>query len=218
MAENIAALLGKIGYSYFNLETTVSVEDIIIQILLGKEKRFLKAIPFVIYIATKKASLTLNLSVLLEKAKEKKVIKEVKAILGVTLGILNKIEPDNILIPSLKEFVKKLVSRKKESSFVFAFDEYLYDFIAQKKLYEAEQQIGLAEKINKAREYDFQYALQNLFKPKQREIIQKVIDNKSLTKIEYDYYFKTIKKRLRAVKLLGDFADIVIQKKISKDM
>ncbi|MBI5002442.1 hypothetical protein HZC31_03595 [Candidatus Woesearchaeota archaeon] len=214
MAENITGLLEKIGYSYFKVEKSVSIEDGIIQILLGKEKRFLKAIPFIIYIATKNASLSFNWSLLLEKAREKKVIHEVKAVLGVALDIFTKIEPENTLIPSLK----KIVSKKKESSFVFSFDEYLYDFIAQKKLYEAEQQIGLAEKINKAKEYDFQYALANLFKPKQREIIQKIIDNKQLTKMEYDYYFKTIKKRLRAVKLLGDFADTVIQKKVSKEL
>ena len=214
MAENITLLLEKIGYSYFKVEKPLSVEDLIIHILLGKEKKFLKAIPFIIYITTKNASLHLNFSLLLEKAKEKKVVREVKAILSLALDIFNKTEPENNLIPSLKE----IASRKKESSFVFTFDEYLYDFIAQKKLYEAEQQIGLAEKINKAKEYDFQYALQNLFKPKQREIIQKVIDSKPLTKMEYDYYFKTIKKRLRAVKLLGDFADTVIQKKVSKEV
>lgn len=214
MAENITAVLERIGYSYFKVESAVSIEDLIIQILLGKEKRFLKAIPFVIYISTKKDTLHFNLPLLLEKAKKKKAVTEVKAILGIALVILNKIEPENILIPSLK----KLVSNKKESSFVFSFDEYFYDFIAQKKLYEAEQQIGLAEKINTAKEYDFHYALQVLFKPKQREIIQNIIDSKPLKKGDYDYYFKTIKKRLRAVKLLGDFADVVIQKKVSKEI
>src|SRR3989338_10250585 len=214
MAEDIATLLEKTGYSYFTVEKALSVEDLILQILLGKEKRFLKAIPFIIYITTKKDSLSFNLPLLLEKAKEKKILHELKAVLGVSLDIFTKLEPGNSLIASLK----KIVSKKKESSFVFSFDEYLYDFIAQKKLYEAEQQIGLAEKVNKAKEYDFQYALANLFKPKQREIIQKIIDNRQLTKIEYDYYFKTIKKRLRAVKLLGDFADTLIQKKVSKEL
>ncbi len=214
MAENIAALLDKIGYSYFKVESIVSIEDNIIQILLGKEKRFLKAIPFVIYITTKKSSFSLNLSLLLEKAKEKNVVNDLYAIIHVTIGILSKLEPDNNLIPSLK----KIASHMKQSPLIFSFEEYLYDFIAQKKLYEAEQQLGLADKINKAKEYDFQYALQNLFKPKQREIIQKVVEGKLLTKSEYDYYFKTIKKRLRAVKLLGDFADTVIQKKVSKEI
>ncbi len=213
MAENVGAILERIGYSYFKVEKPMSVEDIIIQILIGKEKRFLKAIPFIVYLSTKESSLSLNLSLLFEKAKKKKIINEVKAILNISLGILIKIEPDNILIHSLK----KLVPQNKEFSFVFTFDDYFYDFIGQKRLYDAEQQIGLAEKINKAKEYDIHYALQNLFKPKQREIIQKIVDSKPLTKIEYDYYFKTIKKRLRAVKLLGNFADTLIQKKISKE-
>lgn len=212
MAKEITSLLENVGYSYFKVEEPIAINDLIIQILLDKEKRFLKAIPFVIYLSSKKSSLSLDISLLIKKAKEKKISNELNALLCVTLNILNKIEADNILTQLLKRFVPK----KKQCSFVFSFDEYLYDFIAQKKLYEAEQQIGLAEKINKAKEYDLQYALQNLFKAKQREIIQKIVDNKPLTKIEYDYYFKTIKKRLRAVKLLGDFADMIIQKKISK--
>ena len=115
MAENITTLLEKIGYSYFKVEKPVSVEDLILQILLGKEKRFLKSIPFIIYITTKNTSLPLNFSLLLEKAKEKKVVHEVKAILSLVLDIFNKTEPENNLIPSLK----KIESRKKESSFVF---------------------------------------------------------------------------------------------------
>ncbi|MEK6867957.1 MAG: hypothetical protein AABX98_03985 [Nanoarchaeota archaeon] len=213
MAEDINTLLERVGYAYFKVEKAISVEDTIIQILLGKEKRFLKAIPFIFYFTTKKPSLLLSLSLLFEKAKEKKVLHELKTIICISMEIFQKIEPENPLVVSFK----KVVALKKTSSFIFTFDEYLYDFIAQKKLYEAEQQIGLAEKLNKAKEYDFEYALQNLFKPRQREIIQKIIDNKPLTKIEYDYYFKTIKKRLRAVKLLGDFADTVIQKKVSKE-
>lgn len=213
MAEDVKEALERIGYSYFKVEAPVSVEELIIQILLGKEKRFLKAIPFVVYLTTKNSSLLLDFNVLLKKAKEKKISNDVKAMLNVTLEILNKVEPEN----TLSAVLKKIISKKKVAHFVFTFDEYFYDFIAQKRLYEAEQQIKLTEKINRTKEYDLQYALQNLFKPKQREIIQKVVDNKLLTKVEYDYYFKTIKKRLRAVKLLGEFADTIIQKKISKN-
>ena len=212
MAENVKEVLERIGYSYFKVEVPVSVEELIIQILSGKEKRFLKAIPFVVYLTTKKPSLLLDFNVLLKKAKEKKISNGVKAILNVTLEILKKVEPEN----TLSGVLKKIIPKKKVAYFVFTFDEYFYDFLAQKKLYEVKQERGLAEKINTAKEYDLQYALQNLFKPKQREIIQKVVDNQLLTKIEYDYYFKTIKKRLRAVKLLGDFADTIIQKKISR--
>ncbi len=211
MAENITTILERIGYSYFKIESPISVEDLIIHIVLGKEKRFLKAVPFIIYVSTKNPSFPLNLPLLLEKAKERKVVNDVKALLRIVLDIFNKTEPKNIIIPPLRKY-----AAKKECTYVFSFDEYLYDFLAQKKLYEAEQQIGLAEKINQAKEYDFHYALQILFKPKQREIIQDIVDGKPLLKGDYDYYFKTIKKRLRAVKLLGDFADTVIQKKVTK--
>lgn len=211
MAEDIASLLERIGYTYFKVEKPLSIEETIIKILSNKEKRFIKAIPFIIYLTTKESSLSLDVEVLLKKAKEKKITNEIKAILSVTWQILEQIKLSNVLISQLKKIVPE-----KKKQFIFSLDEFLYDFISQKKLYEAEQQIGLAQKINKAQEYDVQYGLQTLFKPKQIEIIKKVIDGIPLSKIEYDYYFKTIKKRLRAIKLLGSFADTIIQKKITK--
>ncbi len=211
MAENITALLDKIGYAYFKVEKPLSIENTIIKILSNVEIRFVKAIPFIIYLSTKESQLLLDLNLLIKKAKEKTVLIELKAILSITWQILKKVEPNNKIIPKLEQIISE-----KEKTFIFSFDEFLYDFISQKKLYEAEQQKGLAQKINQAQEYDVQYGLQTLFKPKQIEIIKKIIDGIPLSKIEYDYYFKTIKKRLRAVKLLSSFADTVIQKKISK--
>ncbi|MBI3032066.1 hypothetical protein HYY69_01215 [Candidatus Woesearchaeota archaeon] len=211
MAEDITSLLEKIGYAYFKVEKTIVIEEIIIKILSIKEKRFIKAIPFIIYLSTKESSLHLDLDILIKKAKEKNLWKELKAILSLTAQILKQIESDNILIPKLEKIENKTVKR-----FIFSFEEYKDDFIGQKKRYETEQQIGLAQKISNAKEYDIQYALHILFKPKQIEIIKKIIEGVLLTKIEYDYYFKTIKKRLRAIKLIGDFADTVIQKKVSK--
>lgn len=208
MAEDVKTVLERIGYSYFKVDEPIAIEDVIIQILLGKEKRFLKAIPFVIYLTTKNPSLHLDVDVLLKKAKEKKVSNDVTAIINITKSIIKKVDPQNTVDLTLKK-----IAQKKTTHLVFDFNEYFYDFLAQKKLYETEQQQGLTEKINKTKEDELQYALHTLFKPKQREIIQKLVDNRALTKIEYDYYFKTIKKRLRAVKLLGEFADIVIQKK-----
>ncbi len=246
MAKEIAGLLEQIGYAYFKVEEPINIEEVIIKILLGKEQRFIKAIPFVIYLTAKNKSLSFDVESLLKKAKEKKLNYEVKTLLYLTIKILCILDKDNMLITSLqkkltqqeqtlfnmyfpsKEYpqfnLKRVSSSKKKTVYSetiayinLSFDEYLYDFIAQKKLYEAHQQLSLAEKMNKEKEYDLQYALHILFKPKQKEIIQKIIDGIPLTKVEYDYYFKTIKKRLRAVKLFADFADVVIQKKISKE-
>lgn len=109
------------------------------------------------------------------------------------------------------------VLRKKIRRVYFNFDELLYEFISQKTLFEAREQQTLAEKLNISKEKDLQYALNTLFKPKQLEIINKIADNRALPKVEYDYYFKTIKKRLRAVKLLAEFADNIIPKKVSQE-
>jgi hypothetical protein len=213
MAKDVEVLLENIGYTYFKVGEPILLDDLIIRILCGKEKRYVKAIPFVIYLSTKKEDIIFDLHGLLKKAKAKKLVGEVYELLSVTLQVLEKTDTQNRLIPMLQ----KLVTKKTHCSSLFLFDEYLHDFVVQKKLYEAQQQITMADKIAKEKEDDIQYALHVLFKPKQREIIQKILGDAPLTKIEYDYYFKTIKKRLRAVKLLADFADTLIQKKVSKE-
>ena len=144
MAEDITKVLEQIGYSYFKVEEPISIENTIIQILLGTERRFLKAIPFIIYLTTKNPLLRFDLQKLAQEANKRKIHTNLNAILSVTANIFNKVEPQNVLFPNLQKYLPK----RLQPHFVFSFDEYLYDFIAQKKLYEAEQKIGLAEKIH----------------------------------------------------------------------
>ncbi len=250
--EQIENILEKLGFAYFKIDTEINAEEIIVKIILEGEARFVKAIPFIIYVSQKKENILFDAAKLLTLAKEKDVLLEAKAMLfaaikifritGIigkssdTLSKLAKFEEcftkqENALFDGVfyseryKKFngkargseVKVDELRKKFRKVYFNLDELLYEFISQKTLFEARENVTLAEKLNLSKERDLQYALNTLFKPKQLEIINKIADNRALPKVEYDYYFKTIKKRLRAVKLLAEFADNVIQKKVSKE-
>lgn len=245
MATDIATLLEKIGYSYFKVDEAIPINDLIIKIIVGQEPRFVKAIPFILYLSNKKDTLLCDIPQLLKQAKENHVLPEVKALLYVTLKLFKIVDKGHPLVYVLeKQFIKEEVCllealfhsedyqqfntkttvsdesvsryKKKVVRIYFRFDEFLYEFTSQKTLFEAKERITLAERLNISKEQDLQYALHILFKPKQLEIITKIANDKKLTKVEYDYYFKTIKKRLRAVKLLDEFADSIIQRKVSK--
>ncbi|MBI2136253.1 hypothetical protein HYU06_04220 [Candidatus Woesearchaeota archaeon] len=249
MAEQIENILEKLGYAYFKIDAEIHTEEIIVKIIAEGEARFVKAIPFIIYVSQKKNNILFDAAKLLKFAKEKDVLLEAKAMLYAAIKILRITDKSSDAIVKLAKFEewyskqendlfdnafysekhkqfnrKARVSGAKINEFkkkirrvYFNFDELLYEFISQKTLFEAKEQVTLAEKLNLSKERDLQYALNTLFKPKQLEIINKVADNKALSKVEYDYYFKTIKKRLRAVKLLAEFADTIIQKKVSQE-
>jgi len=246
MAEDVKHLMERLGYSYFKIGESISADEAIIKIISGEEARFVKAIPFIVYLSGKEKNIVLDFGVLIKNAKKKNLLPEAKAILYATLKILNITEKSNKLVPQLqklygtteenlldavfhsKEYVqfnrnsvfsqKKITGfREKLSKVYFRFDELLYEFSLQKALFEAKEKLSLADKLSISKEKDLQYALNTLFKPKQLEIINKVADNRKLTKVEYDYYFKTIKKRLRAAMLIAEFADTLVQKKVSKE-
>ncbi|MBI2664139.1 hypothetical protein HYX10_02240 [Candidatus Woesearchaeota archaeon] len=245
MAEDIAILLEKMGYSYFKIDESINAVDIIVSIILGNEPRFVKAVPFIIYLSEKKHTIIFDIDALLKKAKQKNVLLEAKALLYAAVKILKIADKSNKLISKLeRRFTKhekdladsvffsnehKQFNRagrisaeqrsryqKRLSRIYFGFDELLSEFLSQKTLYEAKAQLTLSDKLSMSRQQNLDYALRVLFKPKQLEIISKVADGRNLPKVEYDYYFKTIKKRLRAAKLLAEFADSIIQKKVSK--
>jgi hypothetical protein len=61
------------------------------------------------------------------------------------------------------------------------------------------------------------FALSFLFKKKQREIIQKILREQALTKTEYEYYIRIIKKRLEALLQIKELAEAVLRKKAKRE-
>ena len=166
MAEDIARILERIGYSYFKLESTIKIDGLITNIIIEHEPRFIKAIPFVIYLSEKKEGILFDIDELLRLAKEKNISEQVKAILFVTAKIVRITDDQNKLLPELnkifsrsdenildsifysqdyKQFNKKIKVadnklvqyKKKIAEIYFNFDEFLYEFISQKTLLQA---------------------------------------------------------------------------------
>lgn len=87
------------------------------------------------------------------------------------------------------------------------------DFLMHKSLKEIQERRTLKERLDISRSRDMMMHLSEIFSPRQREIIQKIIDEKPLSKTEYEYYIRVIKKRLDAIVELKDLAETAIKKK-----
>ena len=75
----------------------------------------------------------------------------------------------------------------------------------------------LIAQISRIKEKGIQDSMSYLFKKKQREIILKVLAEKSLTKTESEYYSRIIKKKLDAIAALSEIASLSLRKQVKRE-
>ncbi|MFH1053948.1 MAG: hypothetical protein V1740_06035 [Candidatus Woesearchaeota archaeon] len=75
---------------------------------------------------------------------------------------------------------------------------------------------SLSSTILRLKEKNLQSSLNILFKKRQKEIILKILNYKTLTKTEYEYYIRTIKKKLDSIIQLHDLSSITLRKEIKR--
>lgn len=225
--------LNKLGLHWFEVDAEIDLAELIIEIIKSRNIRFIKAIPFLIW-----QNLAGNLSSLsLEKLHKLSAKNELRLETAFILKIASKIfeKEKNSFNRELNAIIglmlpkEKLLLLGKEnnlflsflnfkiSSFSDFFEESYQEFRTQKKLSELEQKELLQEKIIKSKELNLRFALSRLFKPKQREIISNILENKPLTKTEYEYYVRIIKKKLEAIRQLNELSEAVLQRKALKE-
>ena len=214
-------LLDKIGYSLFEIEDQIDINKLILDILKTKDLRLIKSIPFVIYKIPK-----------IELIKNNKFKVELDLILFLTRIIFkkNRINQNTL---ELNKFIKENISKKDLETFTKGKNDNLFlkklsfrinsiesfgselntEFIMNKKISELEEKQKIYDSLSKTKELDIRFALSKIFKKKQREIIQKIINNKNLTKTEYEYYIRIIKKKLEAILLLNEIAETTLRRK-----
>lgn len=232
--------LGKLGYTFFEVGEKIIVDSLIIEILKSNERRYIKAIPFIIYqsYTDKDKKPYLDLNRLFWGGKENKIEKEVNAILYVTREIFKATGKREDMIDEISNYLRKNSSEKEIGIFEILFKnkagpapiefenyarnnrinwidlgELASDFLMHKSLAETKERKSMRERLDTSHERNMLIHLSTLFSPKQREIIKKIIDEEPLTKTEYEYYIRVIKKRLEAIADLKDLAETAAKKK-----
>jgi len=70
--------------------------------------------------------------------------------------------------------------------------------------------------LSKIKENELKNSISILFKPKQKDIIFKVLNEEPLTKTEAEYYSRIIKKKLEAITALNDMANMALRKQVRR--
>ena len=183
MAESIESKLSNAG---FKMLGTNEIENLILSILKSKNNRFLKAIPYLIYLHKP------DLKQIENKTDNKKSLKEIIAITRKIFEeekIKNTLQKTNtkIKLPYIefKEEFDLQISRNKKSDLL----------IEKEKIYA---------------ERNLQMWLSQIFTKKEKDIINNILNENKLNKTEYEYYSRKTKKKLNAIVNLKDFAKTVL--------
>lgn len=180
MARTLEQQLSQAGYALLG---TTEIEDLIITLLEQHNTRYLKAIPYLIFIHKP------NIELILQKTKNKKQFEE---ILSITKKIFQEEKIDRELPP---------IQNAKISP---NYSEFKQEFILQIHRFFPTKSLIDKEKIYAERNQEFQLSL--LFTPKEKELLKKLLQEKPFTKTEYEYYSRKTKKKLQAIIQLQEFA------------
>ena len=186
MGMNIEKELISAGYKMLGGDNQ---DKLILEILKTGNIRYLKAIPFLIYLYD------LNIDRIYKQTSNKKLFEN---ILAITKKIFEQ------------EGIKKEI--KFEDIGKLNYSEFKEEFELQKRNINKRESIIDKEKIYAERNLEMQLSL--IFTPKEKEIIKKILNDKFLTKTEREYYSRKTKKKLNALIGLYEFALAILPEKI----
>lgn len=180
MAIEIEKGLADAGYRMLGLDE--SKENLILSILNAGNMRYLKAIPFLIY------SYPIDLERIYSKTKKKKLFAQ---IIAITRRIFSE---EGILkqLPAINETIN------------FDYSDFKQEFEMQK--ISSEKPDLMIEKQKIYAERDLQMHLSQIFTKKEKQIIKRILENKPVSRTDYEYYSRKTRKKLNSIISLYEFA------------
>ena len=184
MARTLSQKLAEAGYQLLGQHN--EIEELILSLLKTKDIRYLKAIPILI------ETYHPDLQKIMAKTKNKGPFAEI-------IGLTRKIFKENGIKIELPAIDKKTSLN---------YEEFKQEFYVQRRRQEKPALWLDKEKFHAER--NLQLWLSYIFTKKEREIIEKIINEKQLTKTEYEYYSRKAKKKLNAIIHLQEFGRAVV--------
>ncbi|MFH1408981.1 MAG: hypothetical protein ABIH34_03670, partial [Nanoarchaeota archaeon] len=176
-----------------------SIDMLILSILKTENMRYLKAIPYLLY------KYRLDAHILYTKTTNKELFNE---ILSITSKIFYELNIDK-RFPRYTGLNKSL-ENKYAKKFKLHYDEFKDEFELQLRNETAPTLFIEKQKIYAER--DLQMYLSQLFTKKERHIIRRLLDEKPISRTDYEYYSRKTKKKLRSITNLYDFANNIYAK------
>ncbi|MBT5021711.1 hypothetical protein HOK51_08655 [Candidatus Woesearchaeota archaeon] len=168
------------------------IEKLIINIINSKNMRYLKAIPFLIY---KHDPDLISLS---KKNKNKDLFNEL-------LNITKKLFFDFNINKELP-----LISKVNTPIKLLNYQEFKEEFELQMKNQTSSDLLIDKQKFHSERNLHFW--LSQIFTNKEKQILQRILGDKPISRTDYEYYSRKTKKKIRSIINLQDFSKSLLEK------
>ncbi len=183
MAGALEKKLSEAGYKMFGEQ---EIEELILSLLKKRDTRLLKAIPYLIYLHKP------DINGIYTKTKQKRLFGEI-------IGIAREIflyEGIDRNLPGIDKPTK------------FNFEEFKGEFDLQKR--RSGQPVLLLDKEKIYAERSLQLWMSQIFTKKEKYILNRLLNDKPLSKTESEYYSRKTKKKLNAITNLQELAKSVL--------
>lgn len=191
MGSNIENQLADAGYKM--LGTDKKNEKLILSILNTSNIRYLKAIPFLIYKCNP------DLSNIYKKTKSKQLFC---AIISIAHNIFSEFKIPTIIPASILS--KSMPEPDYELKFKLHYDEFRDEFEMQLRNEQRPELLINKQKIYAER--NLQMYLSQIFTKKEKQIIKRILEEKPISRTDYEYYSRKTKKKLHSIISLKEFA------------
>ena len=201
--ENLLKELSKLGYPLFEKEDKLDADSALARVAKGGDSRFWEGFPVVLANSAEKGLFNYeNALVQLKQSSDK---SKFNALLAMALALYNALELKfswaKKLLSSLPPRVKKDFDSfkeklKRDALFTVAGREMSAQRLKTTfRNYFRKSQSSLNELLSVKEELGVEYALSQVFSPKQKELFLKKLKSEKLTKTEKEYFSRCVKKK-----------------------
>lgn len=193
MAGKIEKKLAEAGYRMLGIYE--DMEKLILDILKTKNTRYLKAIPFLIY------KYKIDITGIDKSYRDDGLFH---AIISITARLFREFNIPGIL----PEHTEEDFGRNDAGKFGLDYEEFKGEFESQLR----KETAPFIEKQKIYAERDLQMHLSRLFTKKEKQIIGRLLEEKPISRTDYEYYSRKTKKKLGSIIGLQDFAKALYAK------
>lgn len=205
--KNLLKELSKLGFPLFEREEKLDVDSALAQVAKGGDSRLWEGFPVVLANSAEKG--LFNYENVLRQLKQPSDKSKLNALLVMSLALYEALELKfswakrllSSLTPGAKKdfdsFKEKL---KRDVLFTVAGREMSAQRLKTTfRNYFRQSQSSLNELLSAKEELGVEYALSQVFSPKQKELFLKKLKNEKLTKTEKEYFSRCVKKKALAL-------------------
>lgn len=199
--------LDRLGYTLMEVEEDFDANNTLAEVVKSEDTRLWEGFP--VLLANAAQEYRFNHDTVLENLSQQKDKENFRALLLLSLAVYQFFHLSFLWASQMQrnlsdedvDYVKQLRNYLVHDTSFSVSNKYLdpYRFKTTFNRYfekEAEKSKQLREKHE---ELSLEYALSQLFSPKQKELFKKKLNGEPLSKTEKEYYSRTVKKKISAV-------------------